>query len=183
MPPGPRGSRHRRLPGCTNETKDTSMTVRKLLLTLSMAVAVPAAFAQTTTSTATRTFRFQPVGLGATETAEVILHNSASNNTNSGTAASCTGSVSFLNAAGTVAGSATTFTLTTGQTSSVNLPFASSGGSGVRTFVIGEVSYTLTSGTPCALSISLETYDTSSGATHVSVAATSVASIGQGNGR
>jgi len=144
-----------------------------------MAVAIPAAFAQTTTSTATRTFRFQPVGLGATETAEVILHNSASNNTNSGTAASCTGSVSFLNAAGTVAGSATTFTLTTGQTSSVKLPFASSGGSGIRTFVIGEVSYTLAQGTPCSLSMSLDTYDTATGATHLSIAGGSVATGGR----
>jgi hypothetical protein len=144
-----------------------------------MALAIPAAFAQTTTtSTATRTFRFQPAGLGATETAEVILHNSASNNTTSGTAASCTGSVSFLNAAGTVIGSATTFTLTTGQTSSVKLPFASSGGSGIRTFVVGEVSYTLTSGTPCSLSFSFDTYDTSSGATHLSLGGSTATTLG-----
>ena len=143
------------------------MTIRQFLLTTSLAV-LPAAFAQSTTTTSTRTFHFQPIGLGSTETAEVILHNSASNTT-SGTAASCTGSVTFTSAAGTAIGAATTFTLTAGQSSSVKLAFASSGGSGSRTIIVPGVTATFTSGTPCSLSMSVETYDTSSGATHLEV--------------
>jgi hypothetical protein len=88
-----------------------------------------------------------------------------------------------LSGTGTAIGSATSFTVTSGQVFSAKLPFASSGGSGVRTIVIGEVSYTLTSGTPCGLQITLETYDTSSGATHVELGGGAVASVGGFNGR
>lgn len=79
-----------------------------------------------------------------------------------------------MSGSGVAIGGATAFTVTAGQVFSAKLPFASSGGSGVRTIIIGAVTYTLTSGTPCALGMTLETYDTSSGATHVELAGTSV---------
>lgn len=143
------------------------MSLRTLLVTASMAaMALPGALAQNATTTTTHNFKFQPVGLGSTETMQINVFNSAANST-SGTAASCKGSISFLNSAGTVIGAATSFTVTSGQLFSAKLPFLSSGGSGNRTLIVGEVSYTLTSGTPCALGVTLETYDTSSGATHV----------------
>ena len=147
------------------------MTVRQLFLTVSMAAVIPAAFGQTAPATSTRTLRFQAIGLGSTETAQVNLHNTASNPT-TGTAASCTGTVTFLNGSGTTIGGATTFTVTAEQVASVRLPF---GGTGNRTMIVPEVSATFTAGTPCALSVSLETFDTSSGATHVEIGGGSLA--------
>ncbi|HEY3739501.1 MAG TPA: hypothetical protein VGL53_06640 [Bryobacteraceae bacterium] len=160
------------------------MIIRQLLLGLSLAGAVPLAFAQSsTTTTATRSYQFQPIGLGSTETASINVYNSASD-AKSGTASSCTGSISFMNGSGTAIGGATSFTLTSGQVFSATLPFSGSGGSGVRTIVIGSVSATFTSGTPCNLSMSLETYDTASGATHVELAGPAAGNGGVGpNGR
>lgn len=161
------------------------MKIRQLLLSLSLAGAVPLAFGQSsTTTTATRSYQFQPIGLGSTETAQVNVYNSASDNARSGTASSCTGSISFMNGSGTAIGSATSFTVTSGQVFSATLPFSGSGGSGVRTIVVGSVSATFTSGTPCNLSMTLETYDTASGATHVELAGPSAGNGGVGpNGR
>ena len=163
------------------------MTDRQLFLTVSMAAAIPAAFGQSLTATSTRTYRFQPIGLGATETAQLNVHNTAPwglgphilrqrARVHSGTIPapgttplSCTGSVTFPGGSGAVIGAATPFTLTAGQVFSAKLPFATSGGTGVRTIIVSEVSSKFTSGTPCSLAVSLETYDTSSGATHVEV--------------
>src|SRR5581483_8740483 len=91
--------------------------------------------------------------------------NTASNAT-SGTAASCTGTIAFLNASGATIGTATSFTVTTGQTTSVSLPFTKVGATGIRTEVRGVITVTLTSGTPCSLISSFETYDSTTGATH-----------------
>ena len=127
------------------------------------------AFAQTTTSTtSTRSFTYPPVGLGSSETAQVNVVNIASNSS-SGTAASCTGSISFVNAAGTAIGSATSFTVTSGQIATATLAFSRVGATGVRTEVRAVVSLTVTSGSnvPCDLVTSLETFDTTSGATHL----------------
>ena len=60
------------------------------------------------------------MGLAPGETVQVNLVNLASASS-SGTAASCAGSVSFYNAAGSIIGTATTFTLTSGQITSVEL--------------------------------------------------------------
>jgi hypothetical protein len=130
-----------------------------------------AALAQstTTTTTFTRNSNLAPIGLATTETVQVNLVNTATA-TASGTAASCTGSVSFYNAAGAIIGTATSFTLTSGQISSVKLPYASAGASGSRAVVRPVVTATGTRGSgaaPCALSISVETYDTATGVTHV----------------
>ena len=80
--------------------------------------------------------------------------------------ASCAGSVSFLNAAGTVVGTAATFTATTGQTVSVRLPCASAGAAGQRAVLRPVITLTGASNVPCKLDTSLETYDTATGVTH-----------------
>src|SRR5689334_8458527 len=97
------------------------------------AFTVASAFAQTTTTTntVTRQFGFGPMGLASTETAQINVVNTAAASS-SGTAASCTGGISFVNASGAAIGSATSFTVGTGQISSVTLPFSKLGASGTR---------------------------------------------------
>lgn len=134
------------------------------------AFTVCAAFAQTnttTTATFTRSEDLPVMGVAITDTLQVNLVNTAAASS-SGTAASCTGSVSFYNAAGSILGTATNFTLGSGQISSVKLPYASAGGSGsralVRTVVTSQGTAPPTA--PCALGVTLETYDTATGVTH-----------------
>jgi hypothetical protein len=142
------------------------MSKRKLVLTL---LAAPALWAQssTTSSTFTATQNLAPVGLASSETAQVNVVNVAEASS-SGTAASCTGSISFLNSSGTVIGSATTYTLGTNQLKSVSLPYSSTAATG-RAEIRAVITQTITSGSdvPCRLLTSLETYDTASGVTHV----------------
>jgi hypothetical protein len=146
------------------------MFYRKLSLFATLTgLAAMTAFGQTTTPTAsTRTLDLPPFGLGSTETARVNLTNVA-NASSAGTAASCTGNVSFVNAAGTAIGTATPFTLATGVTSSASLPFNSSGLTGVRGQLraVVQVTRNSTTPTPCSLLISLETFETNTGATHI----------------
>jgi hypothetical protein len=132
------------------------------------------AFGQPTNNTRTSEYSFPLVGLASTETIGVNLINLASNptamTTTTGTtpaAASCTGSVSFINSAGTTIGTATTFTLAAGAVTSVNLPFSSSGLTSPRGLVRTVVSQTLTPNVPCQLSFTLNTFDTTTGVTHV----------------
>ena len=144
---------------------------RSLSVSLALAALTAAsAMAQTTTSgtTTTRTASFPPTGLGSSETAAVNVVNNATASS-SGTAASCTGSISFFNTAGTLIGTATSFTLTSGQISAITLPFTKVGSTGLRTAVRAVISLTSTSGSgvPCDLSASFETYDTATGATHI----------------
>src|SRR5271169_5351587 len=122
------------------------MSIRKLVVTSLLAATLAmSAFAQgsTTTSTTTQTFLFPPVGLGSTETAQVNVVNIASASS-TGTAASCTGSISFANSAGTVIGKAATFTVGTGQIASVSLPFGTSGFSGTRGEFVATLTHTVT---------------------------------------
>jgi|SRR5450432_3317645 hypothetical protein len=147
------------------------MSIRKLVVTFFLAAALAvSAFAQgtTTTRTVTQTFLFPPVGLGSTETAQVNIVNIAAA-TSGGTAASCTGSVSFANAAGAVIGKATPFTVGTGQIASVSLPFATSGFAGTRGEFVATMTRTVTrpSTVPCSLVFSLETFATATGETHI----------------
>jgi len=141
------------------------------------------AFGQTTTPIAPPTFtsssNLPPIGLAITETAQVNLVNTAKASS-SGTAASCGGSVAFYNSKGTIIGTATSFTVGSGQIFSVTLPYASAGASGSRTVVRAVITSAETiaiailgspgsSGvaiTPCSLAYSLETYDTATGVTH-----------------
>ena len=125
--------------------------------------------AQTSTTTGTRTIALPPAGLGSTETARINVVNVATESS-SGTAASCTGTISFLNASGTAIGSPATFTVTSGQIASGSLAFSSSGLSGIRGEIRGEIQLTLTSGVPCALAFSFETFDSTTGATHIFLA-------------
>lgn len=132
-----------------------------------MAAGISSAVAQTAT-TANRQFAFPPVGLGSSETAEVNLINVAANITN-GAAASCTGNVTFTNAAGTTLGTPTAFTLTSGQVATARLPFASLGASGTRGVIRAIVNDTVPTAAPrppCALEFTFQTFDTGTGANH-----------------
>lgn len=121
-------------------------------------------------STSTRGFDFAPVGLAPTETVQINVVNVASNSS-SGTAASCSGTISFLDATGSTIGTATAFTVTSGQVFSASLPHSSTGASG-RSVIRGLVELTVSSSSqaPCALESSLETFDTTSGVTHLMLA-------------
>jgi hypothetical protein len=128
-----------------------------------------------------RVSTFPPVGLGATETAEISVVNLAANLMN-GPAASCTGSISFVNSSGATIGSATPFTVAAGHIFSVVLAFASSGGTAPRTEIRGVVQVNGSTANPrpaCLAQFSMETYDTGTGATHT-LQTTSVAEPGPG---
>jgi hypothetical protein len=144
---------------------------RSVLTTLALAVCAAGASAQTTSSTITRNTPFPPIGLASSETAQVNVVNLANNNS-SGTAASCTGTISFLNTSGSAIVAATPFTVTRGQIFSATLPFAKTAASG-RTTIRGLVSLTesaTSNNPPCELQISMETFDTSTGVTHANLA-------------
>lgn len=147
----------------------------KLLLTLTFAAGAVAqtALAQTTT-TVTRNSSYPPVGLASSETMQVNVVNLAENPsiTASLTPASCTAIVSFFNAAGTPIGTATDFTVTAGETQSVTLTLAKAGITGSRAELRAVIQTTTTEGRnapPCSLGSSLETFDSTSGVTHVYV--------------
>jgi hypothetical protein len=151
-----------------NPNKRSSMFLRKFVLTL-LAAAAPALLAQTTTtsSTYTTTQNLPPIGLASTETAQINAVNVAAESSG-GTAASCTGSISFLNSSGAVIGTATPYTLGTNQLKSVSVAYAAVGESG-RAEIRGVVTQTGTrpSDVPCELLVSLETYDSTTLVTHV----------------
>jgi hypothetical protein len=153
-----------------------SNAARALAGTLIMAIG---AFGQITPNvTATTTSHLAPVGIGGTETAQVILTNTAANSSR-GTAASCTGSVSFYNASGAPIGTATSFTLVSGQIEQVSLPYASAGSALPRALIRAVVSLTTTfaAPAPCSLSYSLGTFDTTTGVTHAIVTDSGIANI------
>lgn len=152
------------------------MSIRNLRLFLAFAAAMTgSALAQTTTSTRTSSYSFPLVGLASTETIGVNLINLAANTT-SGTAASCTGTVAFVNSSGTTIGTATPFTLTADTATSVTLAFSNSGLTSPRGLIRAVLTSTDTSNVPCALSTTLNTYDTTTGVTHVFLAGPSVQS-------
>ena len=144
------------------------------------------ALAQTTTtsSSVTRESSSAPIGLASSETVQVNVVNVATASS-SGTAAFCTGTIGFVNSGGTAIGSATSFTVTSGQTFSATLPFSKAGASGTRTEVRAIVTVTDTTGSgaaPCQLTSSLETYDTATGVTHVYLANGIDGGYGNGGG-
>jgi hypothetical protein len=147
------------------------MQFRRIAMTFVMTAvaAAPGAFGQTTTTT-TRDVTIGPIGVGSTETIQINVVNLASNSS-TGTAASCTGSITFNNTTGNPIGTSTPFTVISGQIFSATLPFAKISTSTARTEVTGVVAMTTssTSRTPCDLRFSLETFDTTTGATHVYV--------------
>lgn len=112
-----------------------------------------------------------PMGLASGETALVNIVNNAP--LMPGAAApSCAGSVAFYNESGSIIGTATTFTVGSGQIFSVTLPFGSAGASGSRTVIRAQITPAavtwagLEPPPSCILASSLETYDTTTGATH-----------------
>ncbi len=132
------------------------------------AVLAGSAIAQTTL-TRTSSYTFPLVGLAPSETIEVNLINLASNPT-SGTAASCTGSVSFMNAAsGTIIGGATNFTLAANAVASITPSVTSNVVYAANRALIRVVLETTTTvpGAPCSLASTLTTFDTATGVTHV----------------
>jgi hypothetical protein len=147
--------------------------IRSILLsTAAAAVLAATALAQTTdatTATYTTTQASVPFGLAATETAQVNLINTASNSS-SGTIASCTGTVAFYNSSNTQVGSSTPFTI-----ASEHIASASLAGSAPRAEIRAVVTFTTTSSVPCQLDSSIETYDTSTGVTHLFLPQSNVA--------
>ena len=120
-----------------------------------------------TSGTVTRATMLPVFGLGSTETARVSVVNVAPASS-SGTAASCTGSISFLNASGAAIGGPVSFTAGSGQIVSASLPFSSAGLSGTRGEIRAAVTLTTsTASAPCNLQVSVSTFDTSTGATHL----------------
>lgn len=125
------------------------MSNRKWFLALVTVAAWTAcsALAQTTPTPQPRQHTFPPVGLGSTETAEINVVNVASDSS-TGTAASCTGSISFLSSSGAVLGTATPFTVTASQAFSARLLFSATGATGNRAVIRGVVQLTPSTTTP-----------------------------------
>jgi hypothetical protein len=138
-----------------------------VLVFIASAIWTAGATAQTAT-TFTRDFRFPPVGIASTETLQINVVNNAGASSN-GAAASCAGTITFTSASGAAIGAATSFTVTSGQIFAASLSFSKAGASGSRAEIVGSVQLIVSTSSPapCALSSSLETFDTSSGVTHV----------------
>jgi hypothetical protein len=147
--------------------------------------AVVAAFGQVTNTPITSS-SVPPMGLAMSETMQVNVVNTAvvsSSVSGSTTGPSCSGAIAFYNNKGTIIGSPTSFTVTTGQIFSLPLLYSSIGDSGARTVV----RVVITNGTPitalglppCNLAYSLETYDSQSGVTHAFVSGVLPPPIGQ----
>jgi hypothetical protein len=110
------------------------------------------------------------VGLASSETAQLNVVNIAPAPTAAGaTAPSCSGTITFADATGKTIGTPANFTTTGSQVSSTQLLFSQLPGSGSRGEFVASVQLTLSfpEKAPCALVFSLETFDTTSGVTHV----------------
>lgn len=146
--------------------------MRTLLLTCAFAAC---AFGQgtTATTTVTRDYNFPPVGLATTETAQVNVLNVAKASTAAGaTAPACTGTITFTNASGDTIGKATSFTTAGSQIFSAQLTSSELAATGTRgEFVAGiQLTTAIPAKAPCSLVFSIETFDTTTGATHVFLA-------------
>jgi hypothetical protein len=148
------------------------MSLRRLLVTF--VAGISAVWAQgTITPATTRDYLFPPVGLGSSETVSITVVNTAT--VSSGTvvtpasAPSCTGIISFFNANGAI-GTPVPFTVGSEQFKTVTLPFSSAALTGNRGEIQGKVTLTIST-SPCSLMFSLETYDSTAGATHVILSA------------
>jgi hypothetical protein len=117
-----------------------------------------------------RDYAFPPVGLANSETAQVNLVNIAPASTTAGaTAPACTGTVTFANASGKTIGTPASFTTTGSQVTSMQLTFSQLDPSGTRGEFLASVQLTtaFSQAARCELVFSLETFDSSSGVTHV----------------
>lgn len=152
--------------------------------TLAATLFVTCAFGQTSVSF-TRDYNFPPVGLASTETAQINVVNIAPVATATTTETpACAGTVTFTNASGAVIGKSTSFTTTGSQVTSVQLMFSQLqlSSTDVRGEFVASVQLThsLAVAAPCSLVFSLETFDSTTGATHVYLgnSATGTALIG-----
>jgi hypothetical protein len=151
---------------------------------LIIAVCAFGQFNPTNGFTTTSSSSFPPVGIGSTETVQVILSNTAVALSNAAVvstepAPSCKGSVAFYNASGTIIGTATSFALTTGQITQVSLSYTATTPTSVREMIRAVVSLTTTfpGPAPCSLSYSLATFDTASGATHATITGSGISAL------
>jgi len=152
---------------------------RLFFVLLAITLAVLGAFAQgstgSTTTTTTQNYVFPPFALIGGDTAAVNLTNIAPAPTAAGaTQPSCTGTVTFANSTGTAITKPTSFTVGSGQITTVTQAFT--GTNGTREPVVASVQQTTTrpNSTPCSLVFSLQVYD-SSGVTHIFMGNTSAA--------
>jgi hypothetical protein len=131
-----------------------------------------------------RTVNLPVVGLASSETAQVNVVNLAPSAEpvtggtvpSGGNTASCTGGITFYDISGNALTSSPSFTIGTGQIFSATLPYsqipASSTSASGRTAIRAVVTITGTpslSTAPCSLAANIETFDTSTGVTHVHV--------------
>jgi hypothetical protein len=146
-----------------------------------------AGMAQTTSSPSpgvvTRAYTFLPVGVAPGETMQVNVVNTGQTPAATPAATpSCTGTISFINASGTVIGTPAKFTVGLGQIFSASLSYGQAGVTGNARAEIRAQIQLMTpavtgTGTPtvmtpvpaCSLSYSLETFDTATGVTHINV--------------
>jgi hypothetical protein len=148
-----------------------------MIFTVALFVAVSPTLSQIATpvtTTGTRVYLFPPIGLGSSETASItVVNTDASSSVVSPGAASatlpsapsCTGTISFSNANGAI-GTPASFMVGAEGFQTVTLPFASAGLTGNRGEIQGKVSLAVSSAAPCSMQLSLETYDSTTFATH-----------------
>jgi len=145
------------------------MSMHKIFLTIVLGASGVSMLSAQTSATVMRQASFPPVGVALTETMQVNLFNQAAAAT-TGTAPSCTGSVSFIDSTGkAIAGTGGNFTVAAGQTQSISILGSkanSSTSTGARAEVRAVVALNSVRGTPCSLVDSLETFDSTTGATH-----------------
>jgi hypothetical protein len=131
------------------------------------------------------------VGLASSETAQVnVVNLAASFSAVLGaappvsTTASCTGSITFYNASGNIINpnSTASFTIGTGQIYSASLPYSDiavgdrpSGNGRTTIWAAVTINGSNNSSTPCTLASNIETFDTSTGVTHIHVESSTVA--------
>jgi len=146
------------------------MRIRSLVLICAFATGAFAQGSAPISANFTRTYSFPPVGLASSETAQVNVANIATASTAANAVApSCTGAVTFVNAGGKAIGSPVSFTTTGSQVFSTQLTFAQLAVMGARGEFVASVQVTgsFPPKAPCSLVFSLETFDDSTGTTHV----------------
>jgi len=117
----------------------------------------------------TRNYSFPPAGLGSGETAQVNVVNVAPAPTAANAAApSCTGTITFTNAAGATVASAP-FATDGSQIFTTQLAFGKLASTGNRAEFIATVQLNtpVPAKAPCSPAFSLETFDNSTFATHL----------------
>jgi hypothetical protein len=114
-----------------------------------------------------RTFVFPAVGLASSESARIAAVNIAPAS-HKGTAASCSGTISFTNASGAPVGKPAQFSIGTGDIAYGDVLGLDPSSNSVRNEFQGSVQVTIdpASGAPCSLLLTLEVFDTATGVTH-----------------